>query len=124
MRLQGRGRNNSQSTGIEVVAGSDANIDESVDSSDDQQFPIEVDGHSISTPTPTADDDPYPSEVTAIAGGVAIMYNNEQLQEERSRHMSSCSLELLPPLMSYEESHAKSPSLHGGGGYLTDEEQV
>ena len=80
MRLQGRGRNNSQSTGIKVVAGSDANIDESVDSSDDQQFPIEVDGHSISTPTPTADDEPHPSEVTAIAGGVAIMYNNEQLQ--------------------------------------------
>ena len=35
MRLQnGRGRNNGQSTGIEVVAGIDANIDESIDSSD------------------------------------------------------------------------------------------
>ena len=117
-------RNNSQSIGIEVVADIDANVDESVDSSDDQQFPIEVDGHSISTPTPTADDEPRPSELTATAGGVAIMHNNEQLQEQRSRHTSSCSLELLPPLMSYEESHAKSPSLHGGGGYLTDEEQV
>ena len=95
----------------------------SVDSSDDQQFPIEVDGQSISTPTPTADDEPHPSEDAATTGGVAIIHNNEFTHEERSRHRSFCSLELLPPLMSYKESQAKSPSLHGGG-YLTDEEQV
>lgn len=118
-------RTNSQSNGVEAVTNVD--IDDSVDSSDDQQFPIEVDGRSISTPTPTTDDESRPSEDAAAAattGGVAIAPNNELLQEQRSRHTSSCSLELLPPLMSYEESQARSPSLHGGSGYLTDEEQV
>ena len=115
-------RTNSQSNDVEAITNVD--VDESIDSSDDQQFPIEVDGHSISTPTPTADDEPHPSEdAAATTEGVAIVHNNDLPQEQRSRHRSSCSLELLPPLMSYEESQAKSPSLHGGG-YLTDEEQV
>jgi len=89
-------------------------FNDNIESCDDQQFPIEVDDHNTSTPTAT--DEPHPPQLAA-----AVVHNSHL---QRSRHESSCSLELLPPLMSYDESQAKSPSLHGGGGYLTDEEQV
>lgn len=118
----------SHTDGVEPVTDNDttASVVNNTESCDDQQlFPIEVDGHSISTPTPMVDDEPRPSDFTATTTTTAVdIVHNNELVEQRARHTSSCSLELLPPLMSYEESHAKSPSLHGGSGHLTDEEQV
>ena len=121
-------RTSSQSHDVEVVTDvvDDATVDvftESTDSCDDQQlFPIEVDGHSTSVPAAAAPNEPRPPQFTAKAAGAAVVHS--ELEEQRTRHTSSCSLEFLPPLMSYEESHIKSPSLHGGSGHLTDEQQV
>ena len=124
-------RTNSQSNEAEVVTCTevDTTVDvfnESIDSCDDQQlFPIEVDDQNTNIPTPTAANEPHPPKFAAstTTAAVALIHSSE-LQQQRTRHTSSCSLELLPPLMSYEESETKSPSLHGGSGYLTDEEQV
>ena len=122
-------RTSSQSNEVEVVTCTDVDttvdvFSENIDSCDDQQlFPIEVDDHDIGISTPTAANEPHPPKF-ATKGAAAALIHSSELQEQRTRHTSSCSLELLPPLMSYEESQTKSPSLHGGGGYLTDEEQV
>ena len=114
-------RTNSQSNEVQVVADVDTTADvfsDNVDSCDDQQlFPIEVDDHNA-----TVVELRPPESATKAAAAAPV--RKFELQEHRTRHTSSCSLELFPPLISYEESQAKSPSLHGGGGYLTDEEQV
>ena len=114
-------RTSSQSNETEVVTDVNTMADvfsDNVDSCDDQQlFPIEVDDHSATVV------EPRPPELATKAAAAAPVRKFE-LQEHRARHTSSCSLELFPPLISYEESQAKSPSLHGGAGYLTDEEQV
>ena len=121
-------RTSSQSNEVEVVTCQDVEatadvFNESIDSCDDQQlFPIEVDDHDTSSATPPATNEPHPPKFAAK--GAATRVHSNELQEQKTRHTSSCSLELLPPLMSYEESQTKSPSLHGGGGHLTDEEQV
>lgn len=118
-------RTSSHSNNFESATQTDADlttavdvINDNIDLCDDQQFPIEVDGQSAS---PVILDDPL-SQESETAG--SLTHTSDQLRQQRSRHTSSCSLELLPPLMSYEESQTKSPSLHGGGGHLTDEEQV
>lgn len=116
-----------RSNGEEPTMDADTAVDvfsqTSSDSHDDQQlFPIEVDGNSLHSPTPTAVDERHPPKFSATSA--AALIHSGELQEQRTRHTSSCSLELLPPLMSYEESHTKSPSLHGSGSHLTDEEQV
>ena len=87
----------------------------------DQQFPIEIGWLQHKHSYPTADDEPCLSEVAATVGEWLL---HIIVSFCRSRELDTHHLELFPPLMSYEESHAKSPSLHGGGGYLTDEEQV
>lgn len=123
-------RTSSQSNEAEVVTCQDVDttadvFNESIDSFDDQQlFPIEVDDHDTSIPTPPATNEPHPPKFATNGAATAALVHTNELQEQRTRHTSSCSLELLPPLMSYEESQIKSPSLHGGGGHLTDEEQV
>lgn len=117
-------RTSSHSNGTEPTApttDADATVDvfnDSTESCDDQQFPIEVDDYNLNTPTAT--DESHPPQFATAA--TAAFVHSGQLQ--RSRHESSCSLELLPPLMSYDELQTKSPSLHGGGSHLTDEEQV
>ena len=89
--------------GDDAVTSSDL----SVGLGDERLFQLELDnGEDV-----LAIQEPHPPQLAVIAG-------------ERSRHTSTCSLELLPPLMSYEESNVKSPSLHEGSGKLTDEEQV
>jgi len=86
-----------------IVTPSDLNVG----LGDERLFQLELDnGEDVLTTQ-----EPHPPQLAAIAG-------------QRSRHTSTCSLELLPPLMSYEESQVKSPSLHEGSGKLTDEEQV
>ena len=114
-------RTGSNSSTTELTTDTSPPVDiltDNSDTSNDQQFPIEVDGDNISTPTPTNVDEPHPPKSATKA---AAFVHTGELQQQRCRHTS---LEFLPPLMSYEESHTKSPSLHGGSGHLTDEEQV
>lgn len=101
---------NKVTSNVESVGNKDnaaMSSDLNVGLGDERLFQLELDNGEDVPPT----QGPHPPQLVTVTG-------------QRSRHTSTRSLDLLPPLMSYEESQLKSPSLHEGSGKLTDEEQV